>query len=116
DRGDDAKPELAAGSATGNVAGTGVDPEFAQQLERVAQAVGDTLQDGADECAAVVAEREPGESRPRVRIRVGRPLTGEVGEEGQPVGGRRPFPGRGGQLVIPAPAPESITQPAQGAG
>ena len=116
DRGDDAKPELAASSATGNVAGTRVDPELAQQLERVAQPVGDTLQHGADERAAVVAEREPGESGPGVRVRVGRPLTGEVGEEGQPLSARRPFLCRRGQLVVPAPTPESVAQPAQRAG
>ena len=58
-----------------------VDAELAQQLERVAQPVGDTLEHGADERPAVVAEREPGESGARVRVRVRRPLAGEVREE-----------------------------------
>ncbi len=92
------------------------DSELAQQLERVAQPVGDTLQNRADERAAVVAEREPGESGPGVRVRVRRSLTGEVGEEGQPLGAGWPFLSRGSQLVIPAPGPESIAQPAQRAG
>ena len=91
----------------------GIDPELAQQLERVAQAVGDSLQDRADERAAVVAEREPGKSGPGVRVRVGRPFTAEVGEEGESLGTGRPLLGRGGQLVISASAPESVTQPAQ---
>ena len=51
-----------------------------------------------------------------MRVRVRRPLTGEVGSEGQPLGAGRPFLGRGCQLVVPASAPESVTQPAQRAG
>src|SRR2546429_10018724 len=89
-RGEDAKPELAASSAAGDVAGTRVDPELAQQLERVAQPVGDTLHDRADERPAVVAEREPGESGPGVRVRVGRSLPGEGGEKGQLLGAGPP--------------------------
>ena len=98
DGGEDAKPELAASAAAGDVAGTRVDPELAQQLERVAQPIGDTLQHGADERAAVVSKREPGESGARVRVRVRRPLPGEVGEERQALGARR---------ATPAPRPVS---------
>ena len=98
------------------VAGTRVDPELAQELERIAQPVGDTLQHGADQRTAIVSKREPGKSSPRVRVRVRRPLAREVGEERQPLGARRPLlaPRRSARRTrFP---PERVTQPAQRAG
>ena len=93
-----------------------VDPELAQELERIAQPVGDTLQHGADQRTAIVPKREPGESSARVRVRMRRPLAREIREERQPLGARRPLLRRGRQLVVPASRPERVTQPAQRAG
>src|SRR5207253_3904203 len=55
-RGDDFEPEPAAGAAARGPADRGLDAEAAQELERVAQAVGDSLQYRPDEAPAAVSE------------------------------------------------------------
>ena len=52
--------------------------ELDEQVERVAQPVGDALEHRADERAAVVAQAQPGERAARVGIGVRRALAGEV--------------------------------------
>ena len=98
--GDDLQPELAAGAAARRAADAGLDPERAQELERVAQPVGDALEDGPDECAAVMSEGQSLEHGPGVRVRMGRPLALEVRQERQPLGARRPARRLGDELVV----------------
>ena len=99
-----------------------VDAELPQKLERVAQAEGDPFQNRADERTAVVAQLEPDEGAARVGIGVRRPLTGEIGQEDQPLRARRPVvgaPRRASSNATPGasaswnhcsePAAESIT-------
>ena len=65
--GHDLQPEAAARASAGGTAGAGLDAERPQQLERVAEAVGDALQHRAPERAAIVAQRQARERAPRVR-------------------------------------------------
>ena len=83
DGGDDPEPQRAPGAAAGCAAHRDRAAERAQHLEAVAQAVGDALEHGADERAAVVPQREADEGAARVRVGVRRPLAGEVGQEDQ---------------------------------
>ena len=78
----------------------GLRAERVQQLQRVAQAVGDALEHGSDERAAVVAQPEAREGRPRARVCVRRALALEVGLEEQPLGAGRPRLGLAQQLLV----------------
>ena len=91
-----------------------LDAELDEQLERVAQPEGDALEHGARERAPVVAERQPRERAPRIRIGVRRSLAGEVGSEEKTLGARRPR-GRVGEQLLVAGA-EHVAQPAERAG
>ena len=75
------QPEPAAGAAARDAPALRADAQLPQKLERVAQAVGDALEDGAGERRAAVLEPEAGERGACVRVRVRRPLAGEVREE-----------------------------------
>ena len=72
------------------------DAERAQELERVAQAVGDALEHSTCERAAIVAQREAGERAANVRIGVRGALALQVRREQQALGARLPA---GGLLV-----------------
>ena len=113
-RGDDLQPELAAGPAAGRAADPGLDPELAQELERVPQPVGDALEDGTDQCAAVMSEGQSLEHGPRVRVRMRRALALEVRQERQPLGARRPARRLGDELVVRLA--DHVAQPPQRAG
>src|SRR5262249_21729903 len=84
-RGEDAEPQLAACAASQDASAFGIGAELAQELERVAQPVGDALQHRAPQRAAVVAYRDAREGAARVRVRMGRALAGEIRREGEPL-------------------------------
>ena len=113
-RRDDAQPELAPRPTARDAAGHRLDTELGEQLERVAQPEGDTLEHGPGEGAPVVAERKPRERTPRIRIGMRRSLSGEVGSEEKSLGARGPR-GRVGEQLLVAGA-EHIVQPAERAG
>src|SRR5207247_8268742 len=100
DGGDDPQPELAARAPARHATDLRPNAELAQELERVAQAVGDALEHRAGERPAVVAELEPDERAARVRIRVRGPLAREVGREQEAVGARRPALGFAEQRLV----------------
>ena len=64
--------------------------KLGEEVERVSEPEGDALEDGADERAAVVADAQAGERAAGVGIGVGSALAGEVGEEDEALGSRRP--------------------------
>ena len=76
--------------------------ELAQQVERVAQPVGDALEHRAHERAAVVAQRQAGERAARVGVGVRRALAGEVGQEREPLGARAPSAAAAATSVVEA--------------
>ena len=88
--GDDPAPQSRARAATRDARHARLDAERAQQVERVAQAERDALEDRADEGATVVAQLEADERAARVRVGVRRPLAGEVRQEQEAVDTRLP--------------------------
>ena len=94
------QPEPAAGAAAGDASALGADAQLPQKLERVAQAVGDALEDGAGERRAAVLEPEAGERGAGVRVGVRRPLAGEVREEQHALGAGLDVLGSREKLVV----------------
>ena len=89
-RGHDLEPEGTSSAAARDPPDLGGAAEPAQQLERVAQAVGDALEHGPRQGAAIVAEGQADEGATRVRVRMRCPFAGEVREEHDPLGARLP--------------------------
>ena len=90
-RGDDLRPQPAARAATRDAPEFRYAAELSDEVERVAEAERDALEHRACQGAAVVAEAEPDERATGVRVGVGGALAGEVGEEDQIFGARRPL-------------------------
>jgi len=82
--GDDLQPETAAGATAGNSALLGLDAEMPQEFEGVAQAVGDALQNCADESTSIMAKREAGEGATRVRVGMGSSFAWRYGRNVRP--------------------------------
>ena len=108
-------PRTDARTSAGDAADLRLDPERAEQLQRVAQPVRDTFEHGAHECAAVVAQLEADERCAGVRIRVRRALAREVRLEEQALGSGRPAL-RFAQQVVVVAAGHAVAQPAERAG
>src|SRR5262249_53534622 len=85
--------------------------ERAEELERVAETVGDSLEHGAAEGATVVAQRETDERAARVGVCVRRPLALEVGEEEEALGTGLPGCGGGGELVVRGTRSTGVAKP-----
>ena len=87
--------------------------ERPEHLQAVAQPVGDALEHGAHERAAVVAQREADEGSPRIGIGVRRPLAGQVGQEHEAFRARLPALRLGEQPVEGLSGCERVPKPAE---
>ena len=111
-RGDDPQPQLAARAAARDATGVRLDAELAQQLEAVAQPVGDALEHRPRHRARVVAERQADERRRGEWVGVRRPLAREVGLELEPLDARLPTLRLSEELLVGA-VQRGLAEPAK---